>query len=190
MRSCAARTGADLMGMPQALTGWTADAVRALPDDGHRYEAVDGALLVTPAPTHVHQLAVSALIVRLGSYLQRHAIGAVFPAPSDVELDARTLVQPDLYVARLVAGRRPRSVAEVGVPLLAIEILSPSTARADRDIKRRRYQRAGIAEYWIVDLDARLVERWMPDDERPEHLSERLTWSDPGAPEPLQLDLL
>src|SRR5687767_5283943 len=105
MRSCAARTGADLMGMPQALTGWTADAVRALPDDGHRYEAVDGALLVTPAPTHVHQLAVSALIVRLGRYLQRHAIGAVFPA--HLMWSGHSHARPAGPVRRATRGRAP-----------------------------------------------------------------------------------
>lgn len=68
-------------------------------------------------------------------------------------------------------------------------MLSPSSARADRHIKRRRYQRAGIAEYWIVDLDARLIERWRPDDERPELLAEELVWRPAGSSEPLRLEL-
>ena len=67
--------------------------------------------------------------------------------------------------------------------LLATEVLSPSTARADRTVKRRRYQRYGIPEYWIVDVDARIIERWMPSDERPEVLHETLVWQpEPGAP--------
>ena len=70
-----------------------------------------------------------------------------------------------------------------------MEVLSPSTARADRQVKRRRYQRHGVPEYWIVDLDARLVERWRPADERPEILAERLEWrAVPEAP-PLEIDL-
>ena len=68
-------------------------------------------------------------------------------------------------------------------PLLAVEVLSPSTARADRTVKRRLYQRAGVPEYWIVDLEARLVERWRPADERPEVLTDTLTWR-PVSPAP------
>ena len=68
-------------------------------------------------------------------------------------------------------------------------MLAPSTARADRILKRRRLQRAGVPEYWIVDLDARLVERWRAADKRPEMLSERLAWHPEGAPAALTLDL-
>ncbi len=60
--------------------------------------------------------------------------------------------------------------------LLAIEILSPSSARADRVIKRRLYQEHGVATYWIVDIDAQMVEVWHPEDERPEIVTETLTW--------------
>ena len=67
--------------------------------------------------------------------------------------------------------------------LLAVEVLSPSTARADRDVKRRLYQAQGVPEYWIVDLDARLVERWRPDDEPPEIITDRIEWQvDPALP--------
>jgi Uma2 family endonuclease len=73
--------------------------------------------------------------------------------------------------------------------LLAVEVLSPSTARADRTIKRRLYQRAGIPEYWIVDLEARLVELWRPSDDRPEMLEDTLSWRpDPAVP-PLTIEL-
>lgn len=75
------------------------------------------------------------------------------------------------------------------VPILAVEVLSPSTARYDRALKRKLYQRVGVAEYWIVDLDARLVERWRPEDERPEIVTDRLIWVPAGAPEPLAVGL-
>lgn len=89
----------------------------------------------------------------------------------------------------LVEGRRPRDWADIRTLLLAIEVLAPGTARADRRLKRRAYQRHGILEYWIVDLDARLIERWRPDDERPEVLGERLAWHPvPHLPQ-LELDL-
>lgn len=110
-------------------------------------------------------------------------------SPADIEFDPRTLVQPDIFVAPFVGGRRPRNWPEIHELLLAVEVLSPSTARADRQVKRRRYQRQGVPEYWIVDLDARLVERWRPEDERPEILEGRLVWHPSSAPESLTLDL-
>jgi Uma2 family endonuclease len=176
------------MGMPQQATRWTADMVRALPDDGNRYEVVDGELLVTPAPTWTHQRVVRELLLLLGPYVAAQGIGEILPSPADIELDSHGLVQPDLFVQGLVDGRLPAGW-NVGAPLLlAIEVLSPSTARADRTIKRRRFQRARIPEYWIVDPDARVIERWRPDDERPEVLAERITWHPDGATVALTID--
>ncbi len=173
------------MGMPQADTIWTAEMVRALPEDGKRYEVVDGRLLVTPSPRPLHQYAVAQLHLNLDPYVRQHGLGTVLMSPADIELDPRALVQPDVFVtaARLRAWND-------GTPLLVfIEVLSPSSARADRDIKRRRYQRAGIPEYWIVDVDARLVERWRPGDTRPEILSDSLLWEPKAGVPPLTLDL-
>jgi Uma2 family endonuclease len=145
------------MGMPQPMAGWTVADVLQLPEDGKRYEVVDGELLVTPAPSLLHQEAVQALYGRLKQFVNAHHLGRALVSPADIELDERTLVQPDLFVAPLIDGRRPRSWKDIRSLLLAVEVLSPSTARADRQIKRRRYQRHGVGEYWIVDLDARLV---------------------------------
>ena len=89
----------------------------------------------------------------------------------------------------MVDGRRPRNWPEIHELLLAVEVLAPSTARADRQVKRRKYQRQGVPEYWIVDLDARLVERWRPGDERPELLEGRLEWQPALTAPPLVLDL-
>ncbi len=177
------------MGMPQPIAGWTVAEVLQLPDDGKRYEVVDGELLVSPAPSLPHQETVWRLARSLASYVDAQGIGRVLLSPADLEFDERTLVQPDLFVAPLIDGRRPRSWKEIRSLILAVEVLSPSTARADRQIKRRRYQRHGVAEYWIVDLDARLVERWRPADERPEILAERLEWQPTGEIPPLEIDL-
>jgi Uma2 family endonuclease len=177
------------MGMPHSATGWTAAMLTEMPDDGRRYEVVDGELLVTPSPAWRHQTAIGLLHIRLGTYLANEPVGHVIIAPADVMLDSRSLVQPDLFVAPLVNGRKPVNFDEAGSLLLAVEVLSPSSARADRHIKRRRYQRAGIAEYWIVDLDARLIERWRPDDERPEVLADELVWKPAGGSAPLRLEL-
>ncbi|HVH66792.1 MAG TPA: Uma2 family endonuclease [Gemmatimonadales bacterium] len=176
--------------MPEMLERWTAARVRELPDDGRRYEVVDGEVLVTPAPTFDHQRTVAELLLALHTYLDRIRAGEVAISPADIEFDPATLVQPDVFVVPLEGGRRPKRWADIRQLVLAIEVLSPSTARADRTVKRRRYQRAGVPECWVVDLDARLVERWRPGDERPEVLAERLVWHpDPEVPV-FELDLV
>ena len=174
------------MGMPQTAEIWTAEQIRALPDDGLRHEVVDGEHLVTPAPRALHQIAISELEAILRPYVREHGLGRVIFSPADIELDRQTLMQPDLFVTRKVRVRTWKDA----VPLrLAIEVLSPSTARADRIVKRRRFQRAAI-ECWIVDLDARVVEVWRPGDKRPEVAAERLEWQPEPALPPLVIDLL
>ncbi|MCC7054879.1 MAG: Uma2 family endonuclease [Gemmatimonadaceae bacterium] len=168
---------------------WTADDVRALPDEpGKRFECVDGELLASPGPRLAHQAMVGALWRALDLFVRAQRIGAVFMAPGDIELDAFTLVQPDVFILPLVEGRSPRDAAEIGFPLLFVEVLSPSTARFDRVVKRGRYQRYGV-EYWIVDLDARVVERWTPASDRPEIVTESITWQPAGAVSALVLEL-
>jgi Uma2 family endonuclease len=174
------------MGMPHASAIWTADRVRALPDDGKRYEVIDGALLVTPAPGWPHQRAIRGLFRLLDPYVQAHQLGEALWSPADIELDTRTLVQPDLFVTQIAAGE-PGVWQQIDLRLV-VEVLSPSTARYDRLTKRALYQRHGI-EYWIVDLDARVIERWGPLDERPEILAAALQWQPAGAASPLIIDL-
>ena len=163
--------------------------VRALPDDGNRYEVVDGLLLVTPSPRRLHQHAVTQILVALDRYVQPGGFGVVLPSPSDIELDERSMVQPDVFVEGLISGRQSPDWNSGAPLLLVVEVISPSSARADRVTKRRRYQLAGIPEYWIVDPDARTVERWRPNDERPEILTDSLVWKPSDAVEPLILDL-
>ena len=171
------------MGMPKAAEDWTVERVQALPDDGMRHELLDGELIVTPAPAWSHQRAVGALYRHLHAWLAGRGIGDVLFAPADIIFDQRTLLEPDLFVVPFVDGERPKDWASVGELLLAIEVLSPSTARYDRQLKRARYQREGVPEYWIVDLESRLVERWQPDDARPEILTAVLHWQPAGQPE-------
>ena len=177
------------MGMQQVPIKWNADLVRALPDDGNRYELVDGALLVTPAPSRRHQEVAAALYDRLKPYVKRTGLGSLLWSPADISLGEEEILQPDLFVAPPVVGRGSGRWEDIRRLLLVIEILSPSTARCDRQVKRRRFQRAGVPEYWIVDTDARLIERWRPDDIRPEILEEALSWHPEGATEPLVIDL-
>jgi Uma2 family endonuclease len=107
----------------------------------------------------------------------------VLSSPADIVLGPRTLLQPDVFVVERQPGKPLRRWQDVGVLVLAIEILSPATAKRDRGAKRRLYQRAGVAQYWIVDLDAQLIERWRPGDERPEIFDDRLVWQVGEVPE-------
>jgi Uma2 family endonuclease len=163
--------------------------VRTLPDDGSRYEVVDGELLVTPAPVRRHQRMVGQLFRLLADYVEQAGLGEVLCSPADIGAGDRTLVQPDLFVVPLPAGEPANDWVEVRDLLLAVEVLSPSTARADRHLKRRLYQREGVPECWIVDLDARLIERWCPGDERAELLADELLWRPDAAVPPLRIDL-
>ena len=173
------------MSMPAHQTVWTAEMVRALPDDAKRYEVLDGVLVVSPAPSWQHQRAVRMLLVMLQSHCERHSIGEALASPADIEFSPRDLVQPDVFVVPTVAS----SWLEVGSLLLAIEVLSPSTARVDRHNKRLTYQRYRVPEYWIVDLDGQVFERWRPEDSRPEILGETLEWRPRDGIPPLEINL-
>jgi Uma2 family endonuclease len=175
--------------MPQTETRWTAKLVRALPDDGKRYELVSGELVVTPSPAPLHQSILAALYDRMSPYLQRTGAGRLLWSPADLAFGEDEILQPDLFVLPASLPLEFRAWSEVTTLLLAIEALSPTTARYDRILKRRRYQRAGVPEYWIVDPDARVIERWRPNDERPEVASEILEWQPLAESAALQLDL-
>lgn len=177
------------MVMPDLVKRWTREEVLALPDDGNRHELVDGELLVTPSPRVLHQVAVLALYNRVHPYVRAHRLGWTGLAPSDLDLESGQSVQPDLFVVPLRDGRVPHEWPEVGIPLLIAEVLSPSTALNDRIKKRRRYQTSRVGEYWIVDVDARVIERWRPDDERSEILAEHIEWQPNTALAPLAIDL-
>ena len=177
------------MAMPAPSTEWTVEMVHALPDDGNRYEVIDGELFVTPAPNPVHQRAVRELLLLVAPYVTAHAIGDALMAPADVVYGPRKMVQPDLFVMPLVNGAAPRTWMEVGHLILAVEVLSPSTRRTDHGKKRDLYQDKGVPEYWIVDLDDRLFERWRPNEAAPETLTERLEWKPDRLVESLGIDL-
>lgn len=182
------RAYAMVMPAPAARTDWTVEEMHALPDDGNRYEVVDGELLVTPAPSFTHQDAIAELYLLLKPYADAASLHVLF-APAAVTFSPRREVQPDLLVLPLVDRRRARTFAEAGRLVLAVETLSPSTARADRYTKRRLYQSENVPEYWIVDVASRLFERWRPNDDEPEVLHETLAWQPCDDLVPLVIDL-
>lgn len=169
------------MGMPALLEPeWTADLVRALPEDGKRYEVLDGELFVTPAPASRHQAVVEELFVTLRTWAHSAKAARVRLSPADIEFSPRRLLQPDIYAIPWTEGA-PSDWRESRNLVLAVEVLSPGTERADRHRKRHIYQAECVDEYWIVDPAARLVERWRPDDARPEIVADRLRWNPSGG---------
>jgi len=147
------------MGMA-APVYYTADMVRAMPDDGNRYEVVYGELLVTPAPRVWHQVLVQRLTFAIELYLRREPAGLVLNAPADISWGRDVLVQPDVFVV-LPEEARTLTWSRMQTLLLVAEVPSPSTARGDRMLKRL-----------------------LPAIER-----ERLVWQAPGARMPFTLAL-
>ncbi|MGS0686227.1 Uma2 family endonuclease [Nakamurella sp. GG22] len=131
--------------MPRGVADWTVDDLDALPDDGLRYEMLDGILLVSPAPTRRHQRAVVQLGLLLAAACPRDMEALV--APLDWRPDIRTSLQPDV----LVLKNRDLSAPVNESMILAVEVLSPSTRRKDSIYKRSKYEDAGVQNYWIVD---------------------------------------
>ena len=175
------------MGMA-APVYFTADFVRALPEDGNRYELVYGELLVTPSPRLWHQAIVGRLHEALCGYLRQNPVGHALMSPADISWSPDTLVQPDVFVADLDEVRT-LDWSQVQHLLLAIEVLSPTTARHDRFTKRRLYQDVGVPAYWIVDPDEKLIEVWQPGDLRPATRKDRVVWLPEGADGPLTIEL-
>jgi len=180
------------MGMPAETHRWTTAEVRDLQDESRpwpRYELIAGELLVTPAPRGAHQRAVGLLHTALANYLEAERLGEAVLSPADLELEPENITQPDVFVVPSTAGHLWRAWTDVKTLLLAVEVLSPSTARDDRSTKRALYQRVSVPEYWIVDLEARVVERWRPGDDRPEIVRRELAWMPVRARAPFTLDL-
>ena len=170
------------MGMAAPLYH-TAEMVRALIDETRhwpRYETVHGELLVTPTPRPWHQIVAGRLHAALYSYLEREPVGAVLMSPADISWGPDSLVQPDVFVVPTQEARRLAWPA-MRTLLLAVEILSPSSVRADRFTKRRLYQEVGVALYWVIDTDGGTAEAWMPGDSFPRMETERLVWHPTGA---------
>lgn len=169
-------------------TDWTVEQLQELPDDGNRYEIIDGVLYVTPAPRAVHQRILGELYALLKPYAKSLGL-AVFFAPADVHFSERTLVQPDLFAFEAPVSFATFGYRDITHLDLAVEVLSPGTARVDRSIKRPLYQKHGVSEYWMVDADRRSVERWWPASEAGERTTDVLSWQPRVGSAPLLIHL-
>lgn len=140
--------------LPQSRPLTRAD-LESMPDDGHRYELIDGTLIVTPSPAVPHQRIVGNLHLLLRAGVPEHL--EVMLAPLDITVSDITVLQPDL----LVAGRDTLAGQKmVGLPVLAVEVLSPSTRLIDLNLKKAAFERAGVESYWVVDPDRPAITVW------------------------------
>lgn len=134
------------------------------PDDGKRHEIIDGDHFMTPSPATKHQRASGRLSAAFVNFLKVHPLGEAFAAPFDVILSDEDIVEPDLL---FVSADRRAIITDKnvrGAPDLVIEILSETTRKTDEIIKRKLYERYGVAEYWIVDPDLETVKVYRMTD--------------------------
>jgi len=184
-----------IMGMPAvARHYWTAADVRALIEESRhwpRYELLRGELLVTPAPEPRHQLIVGELFALVREYVERERLGVTFTSPADIELAPESIMQPDVFVVPndCIPPEPPMRWSHVRRLLLAAEVLAPSSLRQDRIEKRDHYLAHGVAQYWIVDPDARVFECWAPERAGPVLVRDRLAWQPLPGGAPFELDV-
>jgi Uma2 family endonuclease len=132
------------------------DDLADMPDDGLIREIFDGELFVTPSPAPIHQRVSKRLARQLETYFEGCGLGEVFMAPLDTILGPHDVAEPDLLVVTDPTLITKRAIE--GAPALVVEVLSPTTANRDRTVKARRYAAAGIAHYWIVDIESKRIE--------------------------------
>jgi Uma2 family endonuclease len=137
---------------------WTYNHYAALPDDGKRYEVVNGVLYMSPSPNWPHQEIAGAFYRHLYSYVESRGIGGAFTAPLDVQLGPKDVFQPDVVVLLKTSREKLKKRHIIGPPDLVVEVVSPGSETHDRYRKIAAYARGGVPEYWIADPGSRTVE--------------------------------
>lgn len=172
--------------MSQTAARWTLPDLDRLPDDGNRYEVVDGELFVTPPPGAAHEEVLAVLSALLQPYVARHGLGRVYHPRAVVEAEG-SRVEPDLMV-RPLGATRATTWAAAAVPVLVVENMSGSTTRRDTVEKRAFYLSIGVPSYWTIDASTRSIRIVRPG--MPDTIADRsLTWHPDGADSPLTVDV-
>ncbi len=138
---------------------WTYEDYLNLPDDGQRYEIIEGVLYMTNAPGFDHQFTAFEIARQMANFVLEHKLGRVLTAPFEIHLSEDTRpVQPDVFFIK--TEKLPISGAKYfeGAPDIVVEVLSPSSIRTDQYIKFSAYEQAGVSEYWIANPKTRSVE--------------------------------
>jgi Uma2 family endonuclease len=146
-------------------TRFLASDIWDAPEDGKRYEVIDGGLYISPRPGWRHQLQLGNLWEFVKAWVRIHRLGYVVTSPMGVVLDDENGLEPDLV---FVSHERAHYISDRGVegpPDLVVEVLSPSTEARDLGIKLRRYAASSVTHYWILDPDGpRIEERVLGED--------------------------
>jgi Uma2 family endonuclease len=177
------------MAMPASVIvpTYTIEDLERFPDDGNRYELLDGVLLVTPSPLFAHQVVISRLVIAIGKYLEATGRAHVV-TPGAVEIEPKTHLEPDILV---VPASQPldRKWAAIRGWWLAVEVFSESSRIYDRDFKRDAYLAMGVAEAWLVDWWDETVYVSRPRDPANVPHAGRFIWHPAAMERPLELDL-
>jgi Uma2 family endonuclease len=174
------------MEMATKLKRWTLEEVHRLPDDGNKYELVRGELFVTPPPNDDHETVLARLTRILDRYVEANGLGLVYRPRAVVRFQGSE-VEPDLMVRRSLPGIK-NEWERAPLPILVVEVFSPTTRRRDQVQKKSFYVDIGIDEYWMVDPDEQsvtVVRRGHEDFT----VADSLEWNPAGIPEPLTLSL-
>jgi Uma2 family endonuclease len=168
---------------------WTYSEYARLPDDGNRYEVIDGEVCVTPAPGPPHQRVAAEMFFLLREYVREHGVGEML-WDIDLLFVSGQFLRPDMLFVPADAAGGVSDRGMEGTPGLVVEVLSPHSKRIDRIRKPPRYRDFGVPEYWIVDPEARAIERYrLAADAAPEICRDTLVWQpQPDAPA-LELDV-
>jgi Uma2 family endonuclease len=164
---------------------FTIEMLDEFPDDGNRYELLEGTLLVTPAPSMNHQIVATRLagllLDAVGNEAHVLAIGAI-------QRGNNTQLQPDILV---LPGSYARNTnwREVHGWWLAVEVISPSSRVYDREVKRAAYLALGVEEYWLVDPRTKSIEIWKPGEPTPATVADILEWRPRSLRRTVVLDL-
>ena len=147
----------------------TAEDYRALPENGPRYQLVQGELFMAPAPNRYHQDIVGNIMFLLRKYLEQHPIGKLYAAPFDIFLTEHNVFQPDIVFVNNDRLSTLKVFGLEGAPTLVVEILSESSVRLDRVTKKQVYTASGVLELWLVDPEEKTVTvfRLQEDSEQP-----------------------
>ena len=162
------------MHMATKTQRWTRSELARLPDDGNRYEVLDGQLFVTPLPAVPHQVIATRILVLLVPYVERHSLGIVVGPGSVIVGDDE--LQPDVAVFPVTLSRGEQEWDALPRPLLVVEVLSRTTRRRDLELKRRAYQAWGIPTYWVIDRFESQALVWSPSNGEPAVVTHALHW--------------
>jgi len=149
-----------IVDLPDRREVFTYEDYLNLPDNGKRYEIINGELYMVPAPSLSHQRTIRRFLNAFENFLEENPLGEIFPAPTDVIFAGIEILQPDLVFISTEKFEILTRENIQGAPDLVIEVLSPRTEKRDRTLKLKVYSKFGVREYWMANHEKATVEIW------------------------------